>query len=177
MRKKITLVYFTHAEKTASVNGGTNLTGTEHSPVPVEIGDAVRYTLDFEADNAQSGSIEYISLLDPIPEGMTLATSAGSYTTGMEWSSDGATWQDMSSNPPAGAQKATQVRWTGAALTGKAFFTVTIKSSLTMQIPFAIASEGNLIRISFPSRYIFPDSNGSSPKRRQIGRASCRERV
>ena len=32
----------------------------------------------------------------------------------------------MSSNPPAGAQKATQVRWTGAALTGKAFFTVTV---------------------------------------------------
>ncbi|MCL1895350.1 MAG: hypothetical protein FWG03_02250 [Clostridiales bacterium] len=81
-----TLVYFSELQKTASVNGGAEETGEPEDMVQISAGDRVTYTLTPAAGIDPNALYD---LVDEVPEGMTLVTTAGSYSPGMTWGTTG----------------------------------------------------------------------------------------
>jgi uncharacterized repeat protein (TIGR01451 family) len=107
------LVYFMRPPtKTASVNGAPNATGTAAAPIPVYMGDTVRYSIT--ANIATADPTAVYSIVDAIPAGMTLVTTAGSYTPGMTWATSGGV---------------TTVRWDNRSGFQTYFFTVTVDNT------------------------------------------------
>lgn len=105
-----TLVYFAQVEKLGSVNGGPQETGASDSMIRVSPGDTVRYSLTSNSGNPGVRSV--YTMTDTVPVGMTLVTTAGSYSPGMTWGTDGT--------------GTTTVAWNNQLGPATFFFTVTV---------------------------------------------------
>lgn len=109
-----TLVYFSNATKTASVNGTPDDAGSTEEMILVRTGDRIRYTINI-ANWASETNSSY-TLSDKIPEGMTLVTEAGSFYP-----------EDMTIY---NTDTSTIVRWENQTRIGEFFFTVTVDDTL-----------------------------------------------
>lgn len=107
-----TLVHFSGITKTASVNGAPNQTGLPASPIPVNLGDTIKYTINTANWTAETPRF---TLTDKIPKGLTLVTTPGTYTPGMTWGA------------PDSDGRVT-VQWPDQVTSGVFFFTVTVGS-------------------------------------------------
>ena len=109
-----TLVHFSGLQKTASVNGGLNETGSKESMISVQPGNRIRYTINTANWSAETNSS--YTLMDEIPRGMTLVTDVGSfYPSGMAHET---------------INGITTVRWENQTSAGEFFFTVTVDNTL-----------------------------------------------
>ncbi len=76
--------------KTAQVNADGINNGTAAAPVSVGVGDTITYTINAQWSGTY-GNASGVNISDTIPQGLSLVTTAGSYTPGMTWSTDAST--------------------------------------------------------------------------------------